>query len=180
MTKMTTYLFGFAILIILTSCQKKSDQENAAYTLPYTQFLKSTNFVYVYGETSKRDSLGDDAYLEDNLNYILETNDWVLVNFCAYWCKDCRKYDPDFQEVSRRPEYKDIIFAYAEMDGTKGNENFRKRFKLPGTPVTILFHRGHIVEVNGETGILFGQRGDKTKQDLLSLLEKFYKPAVAS
>ena len=177
MTKATSFLSSLVIVLLGISCQNKPEQENPAYTLPYTQYVKSTNYVYVHGETSSKDSLKDDPYLEDNLNYILETDDWVLVNFCAYWCKDCRKYDPDFQAVSRMPEYKDIIFAYAEMDGTKGNENFRERFKLPGTPVTILFHKGEIVEINGEKGILFGQRGDKTKTDLTALLEKFFRPA---
>ena len=96
--------------------------------------------------------------------------------FLPYWCKDCRKFDPDFRAVSEMPEYKEIIFAYAEVDGTKGNENFRTRFALPGVPVTILFHRGEIPQEAGQKAILFGQRGDKNRSDLLSLLRAFYKP----
>ena len=113
--------------------------------------------------------------MEDNLDYLLKKNEWVLVNFSAYWCKDCRKFAPDFKAVSQMPEYKDILFAYAEVDGTKGNENFRTRFNLPGVPVTILFRRGQIPQINGQPAILFGQRGDKSKSDLLALLKAFYK-----
>ena len=176
MTKATSFLSSLVIVLLGISCQNKPEQENPAYTLPYTQYVKSTNYVYVHGETGSKDSLKDDPYLEDNLNYILETDDWVLVNFCAYWCKDCRKFDPDFRAVSQMPEYKEIIFAYAEVDGTKGNENFRTRFALPGVPVTILFHRGEIPQEAGQKAILFGQRGDKNRSDLLSLLRAFYKP----
>lgn len=154
--------------------------DNPAYSAPYKEYLKLDNFVDIHGETADSSSLGEDKYLEDNLDYVLQNNEWVMVNFSAYWCKDCRKFDPDYRAIAQMPEYKNIIFAYAEMDGTKGNENFRKRFKLPGTPVTILFHKGEIVEINGEKGILFGQRGDKTKADLTALLERFYRPAVAS
>lgn len=176
MTKITRYLFGFAILILLTSCQKKSEQENPAYSTPYKEYLKLDNFVDIHGETADSSSLGEDKYLEDNLDYVLKNNEWVMINFSAYWCKDCRKFDPDYRAIAQMPEYKNIIFAYAEVDGTKGNENFRQRFQLPGVPVTILFHKGQMVEINGEKGILFGQRGDKAKKDLLVLLEKFYSP----
>ncbi len=171
------YLCALVSLLTLVSCQKKSDQDNPAYTLPYKEYLKVGNFVYIHGETANPDSLGEDKYLEDNLNYVLQNNEWVTVNFSAYWCKDCRKIDPDYRSIAQMPKYKNIVFASAEIDGTKGNENFRQRFQLPGIPATILFHKGHIVEENGEKGILFGQRGDKTKKDLLFLLDKFYHPA---
>lgn len=168
------------ILLVFIYCQKKSSQDNPAYNLPYKEYLKLDNFVDIHGETADSSNLIEDKYLEDNLDYVLQNNEWVLVNFSAYWCKDCRKFDPDYREIAQIPKYKSIIFAYAEVDGTKGNEKFRQRFQLPGVPVTILFHRGQVVEENGEKGILFGQRGDKTKTDLMRLLERFYKPRERS
>ncbi len=175
---MQSFLGALLILFLFISCQKKSETDNPAYNLPYKEYLKLDNFVDIHGETADSSSLGEDKYLEDNLDYVLQNNEWVLVNFSAYWCKDCRKFDPDYRAIAQLPEYKTIIFAYAEVDGSKGNENFRQRFQLPGVPVTILFHRGHVVEENGEKAILFGQRGDKTKADLMRLLERFYEPAA--
>ncbi len=178
MKKLKLFSGSFLILLLFISCQKKSGQDNPAYNVPYKEYLKLDNFVDIHGETADSNSLGEDKYLEDNLDYVLRNNEWVLVNFSAYWCKDCRKFDPDYREIAQMPKYKNVIFAYAEVDGTKGNENFRQKFQLPGVPVTILFHKNAVVEQNGEKGILFGQRGDKTKADLIALLEKFYTPAT--
>lgn len=161
--------------IALFHCRQKSAEQTPTYELGYRDYLKSSNFVYVHGESADLALLGDDKYIEDNLDFVLKNHPWVLVNFSAYWCKDCRKFDPEFKTVSRLPEYKGIMFAYAEVDGTKGNENFRTRFNLPGVPVTILFHSGQIPLLNGQPAILFGQRGDKTKSDLLALLKTFYR-----
>ena len=167
------------LLVVLTigfflSCQKQAETSDPNLQLGYRDFLKSSNFVYIHGESADSALIGDDKYIEDNLDYVLQQNQWVLVNFSAYWCKDCRKFDPDFKAVSHMREYKNVVFAYAEVDGTKGNENFRTRFNLPGVPVTILFHRGEIPKMNGQPAILFGQRGDKSKSDLLALLQSFY------
>jgi len=156
------------------SCQRRDETQDPTLQLGYRDYLKSSNFVYIHGESADSALLGDDEYMEDNLDYVLKQSGWVLVNFSAYWCKDCRKFDPDFKAVSQLPEYKNVVFAYAEVDGTKGNENFRTRFNLPGVPVAILFHRGEIPKMNGQPAILFGQRGDKSKSDLLALLQSFY------
>lgn len=180
MKKIQLFYSGLLILFLVISCQKKSGRENPEYTLPYKEYLKLDNFVDIHGETADSSNLGEDKYLEDNLDYVLQNNEWVLVNFTAYWCKDCRKFDPDYRAIAQMPKYKNIMFAQAEVDGTKGNENFRQRFQLPGVPVTILLHRGHVAEENGEKAILFGQRGDKTKADLMRLLERFYKPGEQS
>ena len=161
--------------LALFHCQQKSAEQDPAPELGYRDYLQSSNSVYIHGETADSTLLGDDKYVEDNLDFVLKKHSWVLVNFSAYWCKDCRKFDPDFRAVSQLPEYKDIMFAYAEVDGTKGNEGFRTRFNLPGVPVTILFHNCQIPQLNGQPAILFGQRGDQTKSDLLALLKAFYQ-----
>ena len=161
--------------LALFHCQQKSAEQEPAPELGYRDYLQSSNFIYVHGESADSALLGDDKYIEDNLDFVLKKHPWVLVNFSAYWCKDCRKFDPDFRAVSQLPEYKDLIFAYAEVDGTRGNENFRTHFNLPGVPVTVLFHSGQIPQLNGQPAILFGQRGDQTKSDLLALLKAFYR-----
>lgn len=172
-SKLFCLLLGW-LAILTMSCQKNQASKDEG--LGYRDYLKSHNFVYIHGETADSTQLEEDKYLEDNLDYVLKENEWVLVNFSAYWCKDCRKFDPSYREVAQLPRYKDITFAYAEVDGTKGNEKFRTRFALPGVPVTILFHQGEIPQKEGQPAILFGQRGDKAKSDLLALLEYFYQP----
>ncbi len=161
--------------LALFHCQQKKTEQTSPSELGYRDYLQSSNLVYIHGETADSALLKDDKYIEDNLDYVLKSHPWVLVNFSAYWCKDCRKFDPEFKAVSQLPEYKGIMFAYAEVDGTKGNENFRTRLNLPGVPVTILFHSGQIPQLNGQPAILFGQRGDKTESDLLALLKAFYQ-----
>ncbi|MCI0530916.1 MAG: thioredoxin family protein [candidate division Zixibacteria bacterium] len=169
-------LLATCMALFSLTCQKAQPPDDIKYELGYRDYVQSGNFVNIHGETVDTTRLGDDKYLEDNLDFVLGRNEWVLVNFSAYWCKDCRRFDPDYKAIAGMPEYKDVIFAQAEVDGTKGNENFRARFKLPGVPVTILFHRGEIPDLNGQPAILFGQRGDKTKGDLLALLKAFYRP----
>jgi hypothetical protein len=75
------------------------------------------------------------------------------------------------------PKYKGICWAYADIDGTVGNETFRKRFGLPGIPVVILFHKGQTVTAADSTrSVLDGHEGDKTMADLLAMLDRFYRP----
>ena len=154
-------------------CAKKEKAEQV-YPKNYREILTASTVIEIHGETADSTKLEGDKYLFDNLDYILANNKRVAVNFGAYWCKDCYKFDPYFKEAAGRPEYAGVLFAYAECDGTKGNENFRNRFALPGVPVVILFENGQPVEKNGQRGILFGEKGDKTRADLQNLLKTFF------
>src|SRR3972149_838527 len=93
MLKRGFVLFYLSLSVLaLYSCQKKAEEENPAYQLGYRDYVNSLNFVYVHGETADSALLGEDKYMEDNLDYLLKNRQWVLVNFSAYWCKDCRKF----------------------------------------------------------------------------------------
>lgn len=159
---------------ILTSACAKKQQTEKVYPKNYHEILAASEVLEIHGETADSAKLEGDKYLVDNLDYILANNTRVAVNFGAYWCKDCYKFDPYFREAAARPEYGDVVFAYAEVDGTRGNENFRSRFALPGVPVVILFENGQPVEKNGRRGILLGENGDKTRSDLENLLKTFF------
>ena len=160
-------------LILTSACAKKEEAEKV-YPKNYREILAAADVIEIHGETADSTQLEGDKYIVDNLDYILSNNKRVAVNFGAYWCKDCYNFDPYFREAAARPEYADVVFAYAECDGTKGNENFRNRFALPGAPVVILFENGQPVEKNGQRGILFGEKGDKTRKDLENLLKTFF------
>lgn len=160
-------------LILTFGCVKKKTAEKV-YPKNYREILATSKVIEIHGETVDSAKLDGDKYLFDNLDYLLTKNHLVAVNFGAYWCKDCYKFDPYFREAATKPEYANVLFAHAECDGTRGNENFRSRFALPGVPVVILFENGQPVEKNGRRGILFGQHGDKTKADLENLLKTFF------
>ena len=168
LSKITT----LAALLLLSACANHPEHDTV-YPKNYREILAASPVIEIHGETADSTQLGDDRYIIDNLDYILANNHRVAVEFGAYWCKDCYKFDPYFKEAAYMPEFADVVFAYVETDGTKGNESFRKRFELPGVPVVILFENGQILERNGEKGILFGEKGDKTRGDLLKLLNMF-------
>ena len=161
------------IVVLALACAKKETSEKS-YPKNYREILAVSRVIQIHGETGDSTKLEGDKYIVDNLDYILAHNKQVAVNFGAYWCKDCYKFDPYFKEVAARSEYADVVFAYAEVDGTKGNENFRNRFALSGVPVVMLFENGQVVEKNGQRAILFGDKGDKTRQDLENLLKTFF------
>lgn len=143
----------------------------------YRTLIQDARIVDVHGETADTAKLGNDRYVEDNLDHLLANNEWLAVNFSTYWCPDSRAYTPQYDSMAALPRYDGIRWAYADIDGTAGNEDFRKRFDLPGIPVTILFHNGEIIESDdGTKSILDGHLGDKNANDLLALLNQFYKP----
>ena len=159
-------------MLLVIGCVPPSAPEKI-YPKNYREIIASSSVIQIHGETADSTQKGDDRTIIDNLDFILANNHRVAVAFSAYWCKDSYKFDPNFKEAATLPEFNDVVFAYAEVDGTKGNENFRKRFELPGVPVVILFEIGQVLEKNGEKGILDGHEGDKTKKDLLKLLKMF-------
>lgn len=145
----------------------------------YTDSLKTAAVIEIRGEsadTAEAKAAGD-RYVDDNLDYLLANNEWLIVNFCAYWCGDCNVFQPDFSKVSQLPEYKSIKWAIADVDGVRGNEGLRKRFELPGTPTVMLFHHGHPVLGDDEgPAILDGSAGDKSYDDIIGYLRTHYGP----
>ena len=143
----------------------------------YREIINDAPIVEVRGETADTSKLGNDRYVEDNIDYLLASNDWLAVNFSTYWCPDSRAFRPGFDSVAAMPKYKGVRWAYADIDGTVGNEGFRKRFALPGIPVVILFHKGHPINgADSTSSVLDGHEGDKTAVDLLAMLDRFYHP----
>lgn len=164
------FAFLLSLLVLATGYGPAAAQS-------YLGVIDNSPIVEIRGETADTAQLGKDRFVQDNLDYLIAGNTWVIVNFSAYWCGDSRVYRPDYDSAAAMMEFKDIRWAYADVDGTVGNENFRKRFELPGVPVTILFHNGEIAEdKDGNQAILDGHEGDKVFDDLLALLHQFYHP----
>ncbi|HUU45135.1 MAG TPA: protein disulfide isomerase family protein [Acidobacteriota bacterium] len=143
----------------------------------YTNSLADSVVVPIRGETADTAALGDDRYVEDNLDFLLSQHEWLIVNFSSYWCPDSDNFAPGYYETAHSDACPGLRWAYAEVDGTNGNENFRTRFELPGVPTVILFHNGVIAaDANGTPAILDGHEGDKTVDDLLIFVATFYQP----
>ena len=146
----------------------------------YREIIQDSPIVEVRGETADTTKLGSDRYVEDNIDYLLANNEWLAVNFSTYWCPDSRAFRPFYDSAAAMPNYHGIRWAYADIDGTVGNETFRKRFGLPGIPVVILFHKGEtIMAADSARSVLDGHEGDKVMADLLAMLDRFYKPDSA-
>ncbi len=158
--------------LILTSACAKNQEKDPVKVKNYQGILAAVDVIQIHGETAGK--LEKDTIALDNLDYLLANNKKVAIEFAAYWCDDCYNFNFYFKEAAGRPEYDNIVFAYAEVDGTKGNEGFRDRFALPGVPVVMLFENGQLIEKNGRKAILFGNKGDKTRQDLQTLLKTFF------
>lgn len=168
--KVIPYFLLTAILMIAT--------ENAMAGW-YVDSLKTAPVIEIRGETADTALAreGGDRYIDDNFDYLLASNDWLIVNFCAYWCGDCNVFTPDYLKAATLPEYVGIRWATADVDGVRGNENLRKRFAIPGTPTVILFHKGEIVsDAEGNPQILNGAKGDKTLGDIIAYLKSNYRP----
>jgi thiol:disulfide interchange protein len=168
--RFSTYILPAAIVLIAG--------ENAMAGW-YADSIKTASIIEIRGETADSAEARDqgDRYIDDNLDYLLFNNEWVIVNFCAYWCGDCNNFTPDFLKASKQNEYRDIRWAHADVDGVRGNENLRKRFSLPGTPTVILFHHGHPVLGDDESpDILDGHEGDKGYDDIIAYLRRHYRP----
>ena len=150
---------------------------NTTLAQRYREIINEARIVEVRGETADTTKLGTDRYVEDNIDYLLSGNEWLAVNFSTYWCPDSRAFRPGYDSAAAMPKYNGIRWAYADIDGTVGNETFRKRFGLPGIPVVILFHRGETVTAaDSARSVLDGHEGDKTMADLLAMLDRFYRP----
>lgn len=166
-------LIAFSVLIVLLLSFAAPTQAGW-----YTDSLKTAAVIEIRGETAdtaKAKAAGD-RYVEDNLDYILANNDWVIVNFCAYWCGDCRKFAPAFMKASKELADKPVRWATADVDGVRGNESFRKRYDLPGTPTVILFYKGHVAQsAYAWPAVLDGSAGDKSYDDLVEFVELFYR-----
>ena len=143
----------------------------------YLDSLRTAPIIEIRGESADTTvaKAAGDRYIDDNLDYLLANNEWLIVNFCAYWCGDCNVFQPDFIQASQLPEYKSIRWGTAEVDGVRGNEHLRRRFNLPGTPTVIVFHKGEVVrDVESIPQILDGSAGDKAYDDIIAFLKEHY------
>ena len=70
----------------------------------------------------------------DNFDQIVQSNDFVIVDFWADWCGPCKNFSPVFEQASEN--YKDIVFAKVN---TENQMELASHFQIRSIPVLMVF-----------------------------------------
>lgn len=93
---------------------------------------------------------------------ILNTRDWVLVDFYADWCGPCKAMAPEFKKAAENWDEK-VTFLKVDVDR---NTNASAHFQIQSIPTLILFKKGQPV---------WKQPGALTYAQINQLLEQHLK-----
>ena len=100
---------------------------------------------------------------DSNLNEVIQTPDkLVFIDFWASFCAPCLKLGKVFNELSQDVQYKDIILI--------GKYEFD--FKMP-IARKLMIHQIPFVMVYKNGKLVHKFKGDKDKEQLIKIIEKF-------
>jgi thioredoxin 1 len=85
---------------------------------------------------------------EKNFKTIIESNDFVIVDFWATWCKPCLTFTPIFEAAAKKN--KDIIFGMVDIDKDKVIADYFNLEEVPS--VLFIRDRAGIHAQSGELG----------------------------
>ena len=94
----------------------------------------------------------------ENFDQIIQSNDFVIVDFWAEWCGPCKSFGPVFEQASEN--HNDIVFAKVN---TENQMELASHFQIRSIPVLMVF-RDQIVIGKVE--------GALSAPDLETLIEK--------
>lgn len=97
---------------------------------------------------------------DNNINDILENNEFVVVKVGASWCGPCKTIDPIFKEIIQESLIKNIIICTIDADESP---NFIKEKLIKNVP-TILFIKNNNI-IDKHVGII-------NKRDLLNKISQ--------
>ena len=84
----------------------------------------------------------DDVIIATDTNFeaILETFDFVLVDFYAPWCTHCRKLAPEYAKVAQimKEKHGDVVIAKVNLEE---NKKLHARFKIKSLPTIMYFEK---------------------------------------
>jgi len=84
---------------------------------------------------------------------LIADNDLVIIEFYTTWCGACKAVEESFNQLSRAPETKDVIFAQVDID--------------------ILQELGRAYDITSIPHFLFFKNGKSVKQKQFESLETF-------
>ena len=96
---------------------------------------ESNNFKVVLSEdkiVEKQKSISVSEFSE-----MIQSNDFVLVNFSTQWCVPCRKMKPIIEEIKEENKNIKVVFVDADI-----NKDLLKHYTVKGVPVFIVYKNG--------------------------------------
>ena len=89
------------------------------------------------------------ALTEASFEETIKSNDIVLLDFWAGWCRPCQVFAPIFEEASER--HPDILFGKVD---TEAQPELAEAFEIASIPTLVAFREGVIV--HAEPGAVRG------------------------
>ena len=80
------------------------------------------------------------ALTEASFEETIKSNDIVLLDFWAGWCRPCQVFAPIFEEASER--HPDILFGKVD---TEAQPELAEAFEIASIPTLVAFREGVIV-----------------------------------
>ena len=96
---------------------------------------ESNNFKVVLSEdkiVEKQKSISVSEFSQ-----MIQSNDFVLVNFSTQWCVPCRKMKPIIEEIKEENKNVKVVFVDADI-----NKDLLKHYTVKGVPVFIVYKNG--------------------------------------
>ncbi len=94
----------------------------------------------------------------ETMNEVISTNDFVIVDFWAPWCKPCKNFAPVYEELSEK--YPNIVFAKVD---TEAEQQLTGEFQIRSIPTLMIFR---------EQVILFSQPGALQASQLEQVIDQ--------
>ena len=70
----------------------------------------------------------------DNFDQVVQSNDFVIVDFWADWCGPCKSFGPVFEQASEN--HKDVVFGKVN---TENQMDLASHFQIRSIPVLMVF-----------------------------------------